>query len=775
LAVNTTSYNHTGLTCGTTYSYSLKATNSTGDSSAITATASTIACPATIPTAPSSLVATAISATQINLTWVDNSGNETGFKLESPAGTALSTLAANTTSYNHTGLTCGTTYSYSLKATNSTGDSSAITATASTIACPVVIPNYNLGIISAGTGTGIVSGTPAGTYPSGTSIILSALANTGSSFTGWSPSLCGSAFNLTANLNCTAVFDAVPVSPNNYSLTLNKTGTGTGVISGTTAGTYAANTAINLTAVANTGSRFMGWSPSNCASFSLTQNTTCTAIFDSNASATLYNISLKTLGNGAGIVGGTPAGKYAQNTAVNLLAVADSSSEFAGWTPSSCASTFQLTADSTCVATFNLKTVQNFNLALNKTGTGTGTILGTATGVYPKNTRVNLVAVADNGSEFTAWNPSSCGKSFDLLADTYCTAVFDKKPTHIIKPMYNLTLLSSGVSNANLTATPAAPYAAGTQVKLSATAPNAEFLGWQGNGCDSNLTIDRDLICVANFQVLSTGSVRVVDETGNALAQLSEKKSASSIKVRVVRVGNNKGAISVHYQTQAGTALTGIDYQTVSGTLTWANLDNSVKVIEIPVVQNSTHYGDNYLYLLLNSDNPLLELDSHFVKLILQDVLVHSPCNNALQLGANGKLQGNAGCFTHRVNEVELEKASVLPNTPLHIQTLIDTNPQYLGQYAEVLLVAVYFPDPIADPIALQRRGNTWLSWGGALDELSAITRYPSLPKQITVDVFQGTLGNALGRFEVYIGYRLADGSIVFNGLNILEVNVSMP
>jgi len=460
---------------------------------------------------------------------------------------------------------------------------------------------------------------------------------------------------------------------------------------------------------------------------------------------------------------------------VNLLAVADSSSEFAGWTPSSCASTFQLTADSTCVATFNLKAVQSFNLALNKTGTGTGAILGTATGVYPKNTQVNLVAVADNGSEFTAWNPSSCGKSFDLLADTYCTAVFDKKPTNIIKPMYNLTLLSSGVSNANLTATPAAPYAAGTQVKLSATAPNAEFLGWQGNGCDSNLTIDRDLICVANFQVLSTGSVRVVDETGNALAQLSEKKSARSIKVRVARVGNNKGAISVHYQTQAGTALAGIDYQTVSGTLTWGNLDNSVKVIEIPLVQNSTHYGDNYLYLLLNSDNPLLELNSYFIKLILQDVLVQPPCNNALQLSANGKLQGNAGCFTHRVNEVELEKASVLPNTPLHIQTLIDTNPQYLGQYAEVLLVAVYFPDPIADPIALQRRGNTWLSWGGGLDELSAITRYPSLPKQITVEVFQGTLGNALGRFEVYIGYRLADGSIVFNGLNILKVDVSMP
>ncbi|MDD2816703.1 MAG: choice-of-anchor Q domain-containing protein [Thiotrichaceae bacterium] len=844
-AANATTYSHTGLTCGTTYSYSLKATNAAGDSAAITASATTTACPVSIPNAPSTLTATTISTTQIDLTWVDNSSNETGFKLESPVGTLLNTTAANATTYSHTGLTCGTTYSYSLKATNLAGDSTAITASAMTSACPVVIPNYNLGVATAGTGSGVVSGTPAGSYPSGTSINLSALASVGSSFTGWSPSSCGTTFNLTANLNCIALFETLP--PATYNLALNKAGTGSGIISGTTAGNYSANTAINLTAVASTGSTFKGWSPSTCATFNLIQNTTCTAIFDSDATATSYNLSIQTLGNGKGIVGGTPAGKYVQNTAVNLLAVADSSSEFVGWTPSSCATGFLLNADSTCVANFSLKTVQNFNLVLNQTGAGTGTILGTATGVYPQNTAINLVAVADSTSEFAGWNPTSCGNSFNLLADTtctanftqkvaasyhlsiaqagsgsgtisgnaagdyvsgtvislfatadadslltgwspmncgtafalnantQCTAVFDKKTTTTNKPIYNLTLLASGVSNANLNATPAAPYEAGTQVKLSATAPNAQFLGWQGNGCDSSLTIDRNLICVANFQALNAGRVRFVDDTGNILAQLSEKKSASSIKVNVARVEGKTGVVSIHYQTQAGTALAGVDYQTLSGTLTWDDADNSVKTIEIPLVSNSTHYGENYFYLLVSTDNEQLKLDSPFIKLILQDVINQFACNNALQIDNTGNLQGNASCFTHRVNNIETGKANValLSSNPVHIQSIIDMNPQYLGQYGEILMVAVYFPNSVADPIALQRRGNTWLYWDGSLEELSAITRYASLPKQITVDVYDGVLSNALGRFEVYVGYRLADGSIVFNGLNLLKIKVS--
>jgi hypothetical protein len=86
------------------------------------------------PAAPSDLaVSPATSATQLTLTWTDNSVNETGFKLErSPNGSTgwalITTVPANLTTYTNTGLTPATPYFYRLSATNADGDS-AVSAT----------------------------------------------------------------------------------------------------------------------------------------------------------------------------------------------------------------------------------------------------------------------------------------------------------------------------------------------------------------------------------------------------------------------------------------------------------------------------------------------------------------------------------------------------------------------------------------------------------------------------------------------------------------------
>ena len=68
----------------------------------------------TVPVAPSNLTATAVSSSQINLAWTDNSSNETLFKIErSTDGTNFSqiaTVGSNVTSYSNTGLTASTLY-----------------------------------------------------------------------------------------------------------------------------------------------------------------------------------------------------------------------------------------------------------------------------------------------------------------------------------------------------------------------------------------------------------------------------------------------------------------------------------------------------------------------------------------------------------------------------------------------------------------------------------------------------------------------------------------
>jgi hypothetical protein len=84
----------------------------------------------TAPTAPSNLVATASSSSQVTLNWTDNSTNESGFKVEraTQAGgpfTQIGLTGANIATFSDSGLSPQTTYYYKVLATNNVGDSAA--------------------------------------------------------------------------------------------------------------------------------------------------------------------------------------------------------------------------------------------------------------------------------------------------------------------------------------------------------------------------------------------------------------------------------------------------------------------------------------------------------------------------------------------------------------------------------------------------------------------------------------------------------------------------
>ncbi len=85
----------------------------------------------TAPNAPSGLSAVSQSSSVINLSWTDNSNNETGFKVYrnltdlnwDTESILVTTTLANITSYSDTGLNASTLYYYRIKATNALGDS----------------------------------------------------------------------------------------------------------------------------------------------------------------------------------------------------------------------------------------------------------------------------------------------------------------------------------------------------------------------------------------------------------------------------------------------------------------------------------------------------------------------------------------------------------------------------------------------------------------------------------------------------------------------------
>ncbi len=130
-ANNTTNaYPDTGLSNGTTYYYVVRAFkgSESGNSNQASATPIDNTAPQP-PAAPSNLVASAVSRTQINLTWTDNANNEEGFVVErrregEATFTPIATInVPNTTSYQDTGLQRRTRYYYRIRAFNAAGDS----------------------------------------------------------------------------------------------------------------------------------------------------------------------------------------------------------------------------------------------------------------------------------------------------------------------------------------------------------------------------------------------------------------------------------------------------------------------------------------------------------------------------------------------------------------------------------------------------------------------------------------------------------------------------
>ncbi len=158
---NATGFQDTNLQPSTSYSYRVKAYNLGGSSSySNTSSATTDQAPPP-PPAPSSVVANAASDTQIALSWNDNASDESGFyvdcSLDGSNWTQIATLAANASSYIHSGLNASTQYFYRVRAYSSWGQSFSSVASATTDAPPPYV-------FSHASQDWAVSGTVSGSY-----------------------------------------------------------------------------------------------------------------------------------------------------------------------------------------------------------------------------------------------------------------------------------------------------------------------------------------------------------------------------------------------------------------------------------------------------------------------------------------------------------------------------------------------------------------------------------------------------------------------------------
>jgi titin len=207
---NVTAYTDITVTAATSYWYRVRAVNLGGSSA--NAVAGPVTTPGLLPAAPTFLAATVsgINAPIVNLTWADNSDNETNFRIERATnanftvGLTTFTVGAGVTAFTDTTVLPLTEYFYRVIAFNALGDSSP-SNTAAILTTAVLFPTPT-NLVATASAPGIFPITVSLTWtdtPNETSFIIQRATDAG--FT-------AGLITFTVGMNVTAYTDT-PVTP----------------------------------------------------------------------------------------------------------------------------------------------------------------------------------------------------------------------------------------------------------------------------------------------------------------------------------------------------------------------------------------------------------------------------------------------------------------------------------------------------------------------------------------------------------------------------------
>ena len=217
---------------------------------------------------------------------------------------------------------------------------------------------YALTVSKLGTGSGTVTSSPSGidcgstcsnTYAAETSVILTAAPDSGNAFTGWGGA-CSGTGTCTVTMNAAKTVTAsFALSSGPYTLTVTKSGTGSGTVTSSPSGIdcgstcsniYTAGTSVILTAAPDSGYSFTGWggcSGTGLCIVSMNADKNVTANFTSVV-PDQYTLTVTKVGTGtvtsspSGInCGSTCSNKFSAGASVTLLASAGSGYTFNGW------------------------------------------------------------------------------------------------------------------------------------------------------------------------------------------------------------------------------------------------------------------------------------------------------------------------------------------------------------------------------------------------------------------------------------------------------------
>jgi len=312
-----------------------------------------------------------------------------------------------------------------------------------TVTAHFIINEYTLTVNIDGNGA-VTKDPDQDTYEYGTEVELTAIPDTGWSFSHWSGDLSGgnNPEYITIDEDKTVIAN---FSENQYTLTIIIEGQGS-VLKDPDQNTYEYGTEVELTAVPDTGWSFSHWSgdlsgDSNPEYITMDEDKTVIANFSIN----YYTLTIDIDGQGE-VIKNPDLETYEYGTIVEVTAVPDEEWSFSHWSGDLSGSNNPeyITIDEDKSITAHFSEYQ-YTLTINIIGNGT-VIKDPDQATYPSGTMVQLTAVPDNGWSFDYWSGDISGNESpteilidgDKTVNAHFKAGDEPPKVKIIKPDYGL-------------------------------------------------------------------------------------------------------------------------------------------------------------------------------------------------------------------------------------------------------------------------------------------------------------------------------------------------
>ena len=504
----------------------------------------------TVPARPTVLTATGVSSSQINLSWNDNSNNETQFRIQrrtgselySTIGTAPASNGAKGAFFDTIGLVQGVTYYYQVIADGTLPSDASNEASAATLQTTGVTRVLTVNSVNPGSGAYIyvipndANGQADGNasfsrqYTSALTATVVATVNwNGSVFQKWRKDgvdvISSNVLNVVMDVShtMTAVY-ATPVVTG-YSITTTRSPLAGGTSTGD--GTYASGANVTITATPVSGYHFLNWTVNTSGqnggtvfntnstwSFPASGNLSLVANFVQDAPALSISATASPAAGGSA----TGTGTYPSGQSVTFTATANPGWEFGTWTDEngtivSFLSSFPVSIGQSrsYTANFNPILAQSYTLAITAVN---GTAFKTPNQVaYTPGSTVRIDATPATGYQFTGWSGDASGTQTPITVTMDRSKAVTANFAAVPPSTYTVTLPVR--TGGTVTKSPNLSfYSQGSVVTLTPTANSGySFSGWRfdayGNANPFQLTMDQNKTPVADFVQNSPSSAVV--------------------------------------------------------------------------------------------------------------------------------------------------------------------------------------------------------------------------------------------------------------------------